>query len=436
MPMRKHFFPLLLAAVLLVQLCACAKKEAQFPAGSIVGLWKDAYGLTEYRFKGDGTMEIRALSLGSCSGTYSISGDNIFISYRVFFKDVKNTYRLRIDGDVLYLDENKFTRKKSGSSYSSASGGRANGADSAVSAVSSAAAVQNTEKEEREMTLDAIHIRDPFILTENGSYYLYGTRCDAKAGQTLGFDVYRSSDLKTWKGPETVFSRPADFWATQDFWAPEVHKYQGRFYMFASFKSEKRRRGTQILSADSPLGPFVPYSDGPLTPEDWECLDGTLYVDRSGTPYLVFCHEWVQVQDGEVCAVQLSADLKQTAGKPFVLFRASEAPWGREGVSHVTDGPFLYRTSGGTLLLLWSSFDKSNAYVEAVASSDSGEITGKWTQSEKPLYSGDGGHGMLFRTAAGQLTLVLHSPNSSPLERAGLFELSDTGSAVEIQKQG
>ena len=52
--------------------------------------------------------------------------------------------------------------------------------------------------------------------------------------------------------------------------------------MFASFKAAGVCRGTQILVADHPKGPFVPHSDGPVTPRDWECLDGTLYVDPGG----------------------------------------------------------------------------------------------------------------------------------------------------------
>ena len=28
--------------------------------------------------------------------------------------------------------------------------------------------------------------------------------------------------------------------------------------------------------------PFVPLSDGPVTPADWECLDGTLYAAADG----------------------------------------------------------------------------------------------------------------------------------------------------------
>ena len=78
--------------------------------------------------------------------------------------------------------------------------------------------------------------------------------------------------------------------------------------MFVSFKNETECRGTQILKANSPFGPFELHSDGPVTPRDWECLDGTLWVE-DGTPYMIFCHEWAQIVDGEMCALtpQLSS---------------------------------------------------------------------------------------------------------------------------------
>lgn len=292
------------------------------------------------------------------------------------------------------------------------------------------------------MKLSDIHIRDPYILPDGGKYYLYGTRGCMYGAETggarkkaAGFDVYEGGDLAEWSGPREIFHRPEGFWADRDFWAPEVHRYGGRYYLFASFKSETRRRGTQILVADSPAGPFLPHSDGPVTPAGWECLDGTLYLDGSGAPYLVFSHEWVQVRDGEMCALRLSADLKEPAGAPFLLFRASEPSWALKGgggfAGYITDGPFLYRTSEGRLLLLWSSFSASG-YVEAVAWSDSGEITGKWRHCDAPLFPDDGGHGMVFRAYDGRLLFVMHTPNESPKERPVLKAVFEKGGTLSL----
>ena len=42
------------------------------------------------------------------------------------------------------------------------------------------------------MRADQINIRDPFVLAENGKYYLYGTRAADFGRKTGGFDVYVS----------------------------------------------------------------------------------------------------------------------------------------------------------------------------------------------------------------------------------------------------
>ena len=166
------------------------------------------------------------------------------------------------------------------------------------------------------MKLRDIHLRDPFIFAENGVYYLYGTRRGAttKVIPWQGLDVYTSADLIEWSEPRECFTRPEDFWSDRDFFAPEVYRYGDAYYMLASFRSEDRLRCSQILKSDSPLGPFLPFTDGPITPEGWTCLDATLYVDEDGTPWTAFCHEWTQIGDGTIDILPLTPDLTAPAG--------------------------------------------------------------------------------------------------------------------------
>ena len=277
------------------------------------------------------------------------------------------------------------------------------------------------------MKTNEINIRDPFVLLDGETYYLYGTRGATCWGPATGFDVYRGTDLENWEGPVPCFENDGTFWADRNYWAPEVHPWQGAYFMFASFKSHNRHRGTAILKAVSPAGPFIPWSEGPVTPEDWECLDGTFYADQSGKPWMVFCHEWVQVGDGEILALPLTEDLRAAAGAPRLLFRASDAAWTKE-LEHssglrgrVTDGPFLWRNDKDQLLCLWSSFSE-DGYTQGLAESDNGEITGNFRQLP-PLFREDGGHGMLFRTREGQTMLALHRPNRHLEERPVFIQL-------------
>jgi beta-xylosidase len=282
-----------------------------------------------------------------------------------------------------------------------------------------------------------INIRDPFVVPVPAEkhYYLFGTRGqDCWEGTPAGFDAYIGNDLQHWEGPYPAFRPAPDFWSDRNFWAPEVHAYKGRYYMFASFKSEAARRGTQILCADMPIGPYQPLSEGPVTPADWECLDGTLFVDEQGAPWIVFCHEWVQVHDGEICVLRLSDDLRRPIGEPQLLFHASEAPWitpYSEQSNYVTDGPFLYHAQNGELLLLWSSFT-NGSYTLGVARSLGGGILGPWKQDAEPLYREDGGHGMVFRTFEGQLMLTVHRPNSPRDERPIFVPLAENNGHLSL----
>lgn len=282
------------------------------------------------------------------------------------------------------------------------------------------------------MKLTEINIRDPFILTFGEKYYMYGSR----VGVQTGFDVYESTDLLNWSNPKSVFEITSDFWATTDAWAPEVHYYNNKFYMFASFKAENTCRGTQILFCDTPDGTFLPITEKPITPPDWECLDGTFYVDKCGNPHVVFCHEWVQIENGTVCEMQLSPDLTHAVTEPRVLWSAKDYKdvkmvIGRVAKGYVTDGPFLYRNSLGELLAVWSSFNP-NGYTALITQSDNGDIDGTWSVCDTPLSAVDGGHGMIFKALDGKNYFIMHKPNTATLERPVITELKEENGKIFI----
>lgn len=284
-------------------------------------------------------------------------------------------------------------------------------------------------------------IRDPFVLADNGTYYLYESK-PWFGGK--GVSVRTSMDLERWseRMPAMVVPRNVPVTAV---WAPEVHKYEGAYYLFATITEKKGSapikamdpkadeknltpRGTWVFKAESPLGPFKPAKMGPLPPKDWMTLDGTLYVE-DGQPYMVFCHEWCQVDNGRMCYAPLAKDFASFTAPPKTMFAARDA---MPGASHVTDGPFFYRSpKDGGLYMIWSNFVKGHGYCVLLRKSTAGKLAGPWTKDEI-LYGKNGGHGMLFRTFGGKLLLTLHQPNSGEAERMKLFEIEDTGSTLRL----
>lgn len=278
-----------------------------------------------------------------------------------------------------------------------------------------------------------MRIRDPFIFAdqETKTYYLH-------ANDNKSFRVYKSKDLVNWMSVGKSFVPEADFWGKQDFWAPDFYHYQGQYYLFATFSSDTRKRGTSILVSDSPSGPFEPLVNQAVTPGNNMCLDGALFIDHSNQPWIIYCREWLEAVDGEVVALQLSNDLRQAVGEPVVLFKATDAPWvgaiSAHGVTgYVTDAPFIYRLANGELLMLWSSFNKEGKYSIGVARSENGSVTGPWEQAAAPIYSDDGGHAMLFTDFDGRLMISYHAPNNQNV-RVRIQEISiSNGSVVIVQ---
>jgi len=284
------------------------------------------------------------------------------------------------------------------------------------------------------MTNEQINIRDPFVLFENGKYYMYGTRAENFGQKTGGFDVYVSTDLENWSEPIECFNSEKYNMNTNVNWAPEVHKYKEKYYMFATFTKPNGLRGTYILKANSPLGEFEPHSKGAVTPDEWECLDGTFYVDKNGKPFIVFCHEHTQIIDGTICYAPLSDDLTEAIGEATTMFKASSPYWADvvedKNQHRITDGPFMYRTKTDELLMIWSTFIKGK-YAECLVRFNDGELSMNF-EHLAPLLADDGGHGMIFRSGD-KLYLTFHSPNQTNYERPHFTEIVDNGNSITIK---
>ena len=296
-----------------------------------------------------------------------------------------------------------------------------------------------------------IRVRDPFIYADpkTSTYYLYAQAGNREGSGFQGVEVYTSTNLTEWAPPKPVLTLSADSDVAM-VWAPEMHPYNNAYHLFVTLtlhstvQSEKpvnaknwpkmHKRGTWIYRSDSPAGPFLPLKNGPVTPPDWMSLDGTLFVENQ-TPLMVFCHEWVQLIDGTVDVVTLKPDLSDAAGTPTRLFRASDAPGAKTGPKEgkVTDGPFLYKSpKSGALIMTWSTFIPGKGYCVLQTRSESGLLVGPW-RNHTPLYTTNGGHGMIFTTFDGRLLLALHQPNTGPLERLRLIELVDDGATLRTR---
>jgi beta-xylosidase len=109
-----------------------------------------------------------------------------------------------------------------------------------------------------------VRIADPMVLKEGPTYYLYGT---TNPGD--GFMVYTSDDLVNWTNRGPCYNKDEDTWGQWHFWAPEVVKKDGTYFLYYSgFSPKANQLNVCVATSTSPLGmfrdakaPFIPNMD-------------------------------------------------------------------------------------------------------------------------------------------------------------------------------
>ena len=186
-------------------------------------------------------------------------------------------------------------------------------------------------------------IGDPFVLAENGTYYLYAT------GGPIGFNVWTSRDLITFEKSKAL--KKVD-WASGDYWAPEVFRVGDRYVML--FTARMRENGslrTGIAFAGQPEGPFEDPLGHPLMDYGFATIDATLTLDDEGNPYLIYVRDCSENtvngrQESHIYGVRLTQDLLGTEGEPVLLARP-EGEWeSRSGDTRWNEGPAVVRQDG------------------------------------------------------------------------------------------
>lgn len=264
-------------------------------------------------------------------------------------------------------------------------------------------------------------IRDPFIVTDhdNGCYWLM---CPKTVNGVFGLSVYKSLNLERWKWVPSgdVFNIPEGWLGKKDFWAPDFYFYRGAWWCFFTIAPQSGVRGVTVWKGGShptdPYSPVLPPDRLCYTPENQYCIDGSLYVDDRGTPYMLWSHEFIDTEDsdGVMYAARMKKDLSGISGRTFRLFSASEAkgvvPAGTNRMNgrkqYVTDAPFVWKDDeSGNLIMIWSSMT-AGGYGILQAISPSGKIDGPWELDNPPVFTNKGGHAHIFRDLNGKLRIV------------------------------
>lgn len=207
---------------------------------------------------------------------------------------------------------------------------------------------------------------DPFVLYENGVYYMYSTG--------VPVTVRTSKDLVNWS-PRTAVLDLNDFnWAVNKSWAPEVYRYNGKYYMVFSACDKLHSIGVAV--SDGPCGMFRPLMEEPLHSPGFSVIDASLLFDDDGRIYLFYSKDcstnYVNgIRTSQIYGAEVSADLKTLISEP-VFISTPEQLWEHSPKDTVlwNEGPVVRKHDGRYYLFYSANYYMGENYSVGYAYSD------------------------------------------------------------------
>ncbi|WP_157052559.1 glycoside hydrolase family 43 protein [Ornithinibacillus contaminans] len=215
------------------------------------------------------------------------------------------------------------------------------------------------------------NIGDPFVLKDGDNYYMYAT-----SEASYGFKVWKSDNLVDWQEVGIAYNHydQSERWAFGDFWAPEVIKYQDRYYMTYSGRNEGDSLRIAIATSDNPLGPFEDYNTD-IIEQSGSYIDGHIFMDDDGTPYLYYVKDnYENIIDGkhvsQIYVQEMSNTLDKVIGEPQLLLQPDQEWEGLDGDYQWNEGPYVLKHDDKYYLMYSANLYASAEYGVGYAVAD------------------------------------------------------------------
>ena len=247
-------------------------------------------------------------------------------------------------------------------------------------------------------------VRDPCIIREGDTYYLVYTvfpfrnreekhLTDPDQGSSPGIRLHTSRDLQTWTFDRWLVKSselPENCPYKHRFWAPEIHKMGGKFYLIFTadnwLKNEYNpagRWGTAgyafVGVADKITGPYehITYIPG-------GACDTSLFEDTDGKTYAIIPRGNVDIQ--QIDLTQLANDKVRLLDKPKMVVSCDNADINLAARAEYLEGPWLIKQGGGYILFCAGpysekKFPDQKGYWVVCAYADN--IAGPWKKDPR-----------------------------------------------------
>jgi beta-xylosidase len=249
-----------------------------------------------------------------------------------------------------------------------------------------------------------VEFGDPYILDDgNSNYYMYGT------GKVKnGYGAYFSNDLVNWEFTGPIYQADTtSSWCIGAFWAPEVYKKDGKYYMFYSAQwrdnpqNDLENFKIGVAVSDKPTGPFNDIQNKPLFDPGYPIIDANLLIENNGKFFLYYsrvCYKnpveseiatWAkeeglydEIEESWVYGIELKPDFSGVIGEPVLLLRPpltmndQQAEWESRSITlkeinrRWTEGSFIFKHRDLYYMMYSANYYAGENYAIGYATSD------------------------------------------------------------------
>lgn len=252
---------------------------------------------------------------------------------------------------------------------------------------------------------------DPTIYSEDGKYYLIGTRNRLP----FGFKLLVSEDLKTWKDTGVMpICKGKNVFGQKGFWAPQIIKESDKYYITYTANEQ-----TVIAESNSLVSNFYQKEIAPIDKSE-KNIDSYLFKDDNGKYYLYHVRfnkgNYIWVAEFDIVNKTIK---KETLKKGFDCTEAWEKT-SKYKSAPIMEGPTVIKIDGTYYLFYSANHFKSIDYAVGYATSSS--PLGPWQKNNnspiihRSIVGENGsGHGDIFIDSNGDYNYVYHVHNSDSL---------------------
>ncbi len=256
----------------------------------------------------------------------------------------------------------------------------------------------------RDVDVDTMELQNPFVVYDRKSnmYYMTGD----------GGYMWTSCDLRMWNGPYVVIKSDSSAWFCKGHavMAPEIHKYNDRYYYMASFKDIAGNRSScAVLVADRLIGPYIPVNKEEMLLADEEIAGHpTFCADELNAGYMIYSDS--KEPGGELKIIRFTDSLGERMGEAYAMFSGADNALDVVKGEKPVEAPFLFVTDTGMPGLLFTAYDGDESVVAvAYTINEMGHwLNGPWIAEPQPLLRGNVGGASLFTDYDGTLVMALH----------------------------